>query len=100
MYNSTSLTACSIRSAVADIQCTHAIYYHRRKQAVSFIKNFLEKNDIHVCVRYAQWEYQNMEQNILAGKAVAEKLNGEARHTGCGGRLFRIILSDEGEKRL
>jgi len=55
----------------------YVIYDHLRKKIVSFIKQFLEKNDIFLCGRYAQWEYQNMEQNILAGKALADKLNGE-----------------------
>lgn len=67
---------------------------------MSFIKNFLEKNDIHACVRYAQWEHQNMEKNAQAGNAAVEKLNEEAWLTGRGRRLYKIILSDEGEKRL
>lgn len=55
----------------------YVIYDHQRQKTVSFIKQFLEKNDVFLCGRYAQWEYQNMEQNILAGKKLAEKLNGE-----------------------
>lgn len=55
----------------------YVIYDHQRKDAVGFIKNYLEKNDIHLCGRYAQWEYQNMEQNILAGKTLAERLRQE-----------------------
>ncbi|GAH10595.1 unnamed protein product, partial [marine sediment metagenome] len=62
---------------IITIPYAYAIYDHQRKKAVSFIKQFLEKNDIYLCGRYAQWEYQNMEQNILAGKAMAEKLNAE-----------------------
>lgn len=62
---------------IITIPYAYAIYDHQRNKSVSFIKQFLEKNDIYLCGRYAQWEYQNMEQNILAGKAMAEKLNAE-----------------------
>ena len=62
---------------IITIPYAYAIYDNQRKKSVSFIKQFLEKNDIYLCGRYAQWEYQNMEQNILAGKAMAEKLNAE-----------------------
>ncbi len=55
----------------------YAIYNHQRQQAVSLIKRFLKEHNIYLCGRYAQWEYQNMEQNILAGKALAERLNRE-----------------------
>ena len=53
----------------------YAIYNHQRQEAVSQIKNFLAEHDIYICGRYAQWEYQNMEQNILAGQAMADRLN-------------------------
>lgn len=56
----------------------YAAYDFQRNKAVSVIKEFCEKNDIFLCGRYAEWEYQNMEQNILAGKKMAEKLNREA----------------------
>lgn len=55
----------------------YAIYDHQRKETVSFISHLLEKNDIYLCGRYAQWEYQNMEQNILAGKSLADRLKSE-----------------------
>ncbi|MFW6160839.1 MAG: protoporphyrinogen/coproporphyrinogen oxidase [Acidobacteriota bacterium] len=57
----------------------YAVYDRQRSQAVAVIKEFLEKNDIYLCGRYAQWEYQNMEQNILAGKKRAEKLKAELK---------------------
>jgi len=62
---------------ILTIPYAYAIYDHQKKKAVSVIREFLENNDIYLCGRYAQWEYQNMEQNILAGKAMAEKLNTE-----------------------
>jgi len=62
---------------IITIPYAYAIYDNKRKKSVSFIKQFLEKNDIYLCGRYAQWEYQNMEQNILAGRAMAEKLSAE-----------------------
>lgn len=64
-----------ILTHVLTLPYAYALYDHKRKEAVSCIQEFLEKNDIYLCGRYAQWEYQNMEQNILAGKALAEKLN-------------------------
>lgn len=62
---------------VLTLPYAYAGYDHQRNEAVSTIKDFLEKNDIYLCGRYAQWKYQNMEQNILAGKKMAEKLNSE-----------------------
>ncbi|MFQ5721357.1 MAG: protoporphyrinogen/coproporphyrinogen oxidase, partial [Candidatus Aminicenantales bacterium] len=64
-----------ILTHILTLPYAYAIYNHQRQQAVSQIKNFLAKHDIYVCGRYAQWEYQNMEQNILAGQAMAERLN-------------------------
>jgi len=66
-----------ILTHILTLPYAYVIYDHKRKEAISFIKQFLEKNNIYLCGRYAQWEYQNMEQNILAGKALADKLNGE-----------------------
>ncbi len=62
---------------ILTIPYAYAIYDNQRKESVSFIQRFLEEKNIYICGRYAQWEYQNMEQNILAGKAMAEKLNAE-----------------------
>jgi len=62
---------------ILTIPYAYAIYDNLRKKSVSFIQQFLEKEHIYLCGRYAQWEYQNMEQNILAGKAMAKKLNSE-----------------------
>lgn len=66
-----------ILTHILTLPYAYAIYDHQRKEAVSFISHFLEKNDIYLCGRYAQWEYQNMEQNILAGKSLADRLNSE-----------------------
>lgn len=65
-----------ILTHILTLPYAYAIYDHQRKRAVSTIKQFLEKNNIFLCGRYAQWEYQNMEQNILAGKTLADRLNG------------------------
>lgn len=62
---------------VLTLPYAYAGYDHQRNEAVSAIKEFLKKNDIYLCGRYAQWKYQNMEQNILAGKKMAEQLNSE-----------------------
>lgn len=63
-----------ILTHVLTLPYAYVIYDHKREEAVSFIRQFLEENDIYLCGRYAQWEYQNMEQNILAGKKVAGKV--------------------------
>ena len=60
---------------VLTLPYAYVIYDHEREKTLSFIKEFLEKKDIYLCGRYAQWEYQNMEQNILTGRAIANKLN-------------------------
>ncbi len=64
-----------ILTHILTLPYAYVIYDHKRKEAVSFIQRFLEENDIYLCGRYAQWEYQNMEQNIQAGKTLAERLN-------------------------
>ena len=66
-----------ILTHILTLPYAYAIYDHQRKEAVSFISHFLEKNDIYLCGRYAQWEYQNMEQNILAGKSLADRLKSK-----------------------
>lgn len=63
-----------ILTHVLTLPYAYVIYDHKRGEAVSFIRQFLEENDIYLCGRYAQWEYQNMEQNILAGEKVAGKV--------------------------
>ncbi|MBD3413411.1 MAG: NAD(P)-binding protein [Candidatus Aminicenantes bacterium] len=60
---------------VLTLPYAYALYDHHRGRAVARIKEFFESHDVYLCGRYAQWEYQNMEQNILAGKAMAERLN-------------------------
>jgi len=52
----------------------YALYDHNREGIVAYVKDYLERHNVWLCGRYAMWEYQNMEQNILAGKELAEKL--------------------------
>jgi len=64
-----------ILTHILTLPFAYVTYDHKRKEAVTFIQRFLQENDIYLCGRYAQWEYQNMEQNIQAGKTLAERLN-------------------------
>jgi protoporphyrinogen oxidase len=58
------------------LQLPHAyvVYDHARPAAVRIIKDFLERHDIHSVGRYGDWKYSAMENALLDGKSIAEKL--------------------------
>jgi len=57
-----------------DIKYGYALYDSSRSHAVQIIKNYLEKSGIYSIGRYGSWRYMSMEDAILEGKAVAERL--------------------------
>lgn len=63
-----------VLSHVLTLPYAYALYDHYRSRVVEYIRDYLERHHVWLCGRYAQWEYQNMEQNILAGKQLAERL--------------------------
>ena len=58
-----------------DIKYGYALYDSNRRHAVQVIKNYLEKFGIYTIGRYGSWKYMSMEDVILEGKVLAEKMN-------------------------
>lgn len=58
-----------------DIKYGYAIYDSNRRHAVQVIKNYLERFGIYTIGRYGSWKYMSMEDVILEGRALAEKMN-------------------------
>ncbi len=61
---------------VHDITYGYPIYDKNYKAARESIISFLHNNDIVACGRYGSWRYMSMEDSILDGKSVAEKVGG------------------------
>lgn len=57
-----------------DIPYAYVIYDNKRQRALKQIKEFLSRNSIYTAGRYADWKYSFMEESILDGKKLAEKL--------------------------
>jgi len=57
-----------------DIKYGYALYDSNRKHAVQIIKDYLERFGIYTIGRYGSWKYMSMEDVILEGKALAEKM--------------------------
>ena len=58
-----------------DIKTAYVIYDHERNNAVEHLLKTLNDNDIFSIGRYGRWEYSAMEDAILQGKEIAEKIN-------------------------
>jgi protoporphyrinogen oxidase len=64
-----------------DIRCISPAYIimtNGMAGQVKLIHDFLENKDIFPCGRYAKWQYWNMDQAILDGKKIAERITGQA----------------------
>ena len=57
-----------------DIKYGYALYDSNRKRAVKVIKDYLEKFGIYTIGRYGSWRYMSMEDVILEGKQIADKI--------------------------
>lgn len=58
---------------VSDIKYGYVIYDHERSRAMSKIKRYFSNNSVILSGRYANWEYQWMDDAILDGKRAAKK---------------------------
>lgn len=56
------------------IPYAYVIYDKDRDRNFEMIKEYLEKKDIYSVGRYGDWKYSTMEEAILEGKEIAEKL--------------------------
>ena len=59
------------------IPYAYVIYDRNRDRDLEIIQNYLKDKDIYSVGRYGGWKYSTMEEAILEGKAVAEKLAAE-----------------------
>jgi len=59
---------------INDIRYGYPIYDKNYRQTKSKITEYLLMNDIIPCGRYGSWRYMSMEEAILDGKAVAERI--------------------------
>lgn len=59
---------------INDIEYGYPIYDHDHVRAKSVIFDFLRSKDIFPCGRYGAWKYMSMEDAILDGRQVAQKL--------------------------
>ena len=59
------------------IAYAYVIYDRNRDRNLEIIQNYLRKKDIYSVGRYGGWKYSTMEEAILEGKEVAEKLASE-----------------------
>ena len=66
-----------ITTGYADLRNAYVIYDKNRKDNLAKIHNFLEKNKIYSCGRFAEWAYMWTYDVILSSKKLAEKLNKE-----------------------
>lgn len=57
------------------IDCSYVIYDYNRNEVLKKIFSYLESKEIFSVGRYGAWEYSNMEDALLHGKKVAEKLS-------------------------
>jgi UDP-galactopyranose mutase len=55
----------------------YVVYDRARSSAVRLILDFLEEHGIHSVGRYGGWKYSAMENAILDGKSVADKLRSK-----------------------
>ena len=66
-----------IATGCVDLRNAYVIYDKNRKDNLAKIHNFLEKNKIYSCGRFAEWAYMWTYDVILSSKKLAEKLNKE-----------------------
>lgn len=59
---------------INDIKYGYPIYDKYYFQATTIIKEFLLRNNIFACGRYGSWQYMSMEDAILDGKKIADRI--------------------------
>ncbi len=59
-----------------DIPYAYVLYNRQRTPAVKVIQEYLQSKNIYSIGRYGGWEYSYMEEAILQGRELAERLDG------------------------
>ena len=57
-----------------NIKYAYVVYDHNYSRIIKKIKNYLESNKIYSIGRYGSWEYSSMEDAILSGKEIIDKI--------------------------
>lgn len=60
---------------ILPIKYGYVIYDKNRTAVIKEVKRFLEKHNVYLAGRYGGWKYSYMEESILEGKAIADKIN-------------------------
>ena len=53
----------------------YPIHTHTRREAVATIGEYLLEQDIHICGRFGEWTYSNMDEVFERGRDLAKRLN-------------------------
>lgn len=64
--------------ATYDIQTinpAYVIYKLGYQEHVGLLRSELAKRDIYTCGRFGSWQYINIDESLLRGKEVAERIN-------------------------
>lgn len=69
-----------------DIKTAYVVFDQHRQMHLQALIDYLEARDIHTAGRYGRWDYYSMEDSILSGKAIAEKIAPEVRAQHAGAR--------------
>jgi protoporphyrinogen oxidase len=60
-----------------DIKYGYIIYDHNYSESIGVIQEYLNQHHIYLIGRYGRWKYMAMEDAILDGKNIAQKIRGE-----------------------
>ena len=60
-----------------DIKSAYVVFDEHRAAHLQTLIDYLESRDIYTAGRYGQWDYYSMEDSILSGKKIAERIAPE-----------------------
>jgi len=66
-----------LHASIVDMPVAYVIYEENRKATVKLIKEWLADHGIQTAGRFGDWEYYNTDHSMLAGKRVADTVNGQ-----------------------
>jgi protoporphyrinogen oxidase len=64
------------------LNCAYVIYNKARSKTVTHVQNYLNVQDVFSFGRYGSWIYSSMEDAVVQGKEVAEKVLGLSEQEG------------------
>jgi UDP-galactopyranose mutase len=60
-----------------DIQTAYVVFDEHRQKHLEALVEYLESKHIHTAGRYGRWDYYSMEDSILSGQTIAQKIAPE-----------------------